>query len=84
MQLELLILRRRSPISAFPNYFRVELSWAKLLGVVLLLARVSARLKELAYGAFVFDLASALMPTSRWAMVRRRGAGRREPACSGG
>jgi hypothetical protein len=30
----------------FPDYFRVELSWAKLLGVVLLLAPVPARLKE--------------------------------------
>jgi hypothetical protein len=30
----------------FPDYFRVELSWAKLLGVVLLLAPVTARLKE--------------------------------------
>jgi len=33
----------------FPAYFRVELSWAKLLGVVLLLAPVPARLKEWAY-----------------------------------
>src|SRR5437660_10638582 len=30
----------------FPAYFRVELSWAKLLGVVLLLAPVPARLKH--------------------------------------
>ena len=30
----------------FPAYFRVELSWAKLVGVVLLLAPVPARLKE--------------------------------------
>ncbi|MGZ8781271.1 MAG: DoxX family protein [Thermoanaerobaculia bacterium] len=30
----------------FPDYFRVELSWAKLLGVVLLLVPVPARLKE--------------------------------------
>src|SRR5215831_19105930 len=29
----------------FPDYFRVELSWAKLLGVSLLLAPVPARLK---------------------------------------
>jgi hypothetical protein len=28
----------------FPAYFRVELSWAKLLGIVLLLAPVTARL----------------------------------------
>jgi hypothetical protein len=30
----------------FPDYFRVELSWAKLLGVVVLLAPLPARLKE--------------------------------------
>ena len=45
----------------FPGYFRVELSWAKLLGVVLLLAPVPARLKEWAYAGFAIDLASALI-----------------------
>ena len=45
----------------FPAYFRVELSWAKLLGVVLLLAPVSARLKEWAYAGFAITLASALI-----------------------
>src|SRR5215471_13188094 len=30
----------------FPAYFRVELSWAKLVGLVLLVAPVPARLKE--------------------------------------
>ena len=44
----------------FPDYFRVELSWAKLLGVVLL-APVPARLKELAYAGFAIDLGSALI-----------------------
>ena len=58
----------------FPAYFRVELSWAKLLGVVLMLAPVPARLKEWAYAGFAINLASA----------RRRGAGRRPPACFGG
>jgi hypothetical protein len=33
----------------FHAYFRVELAWAKLLGVVLLLAPAPARLKEWAY-----------------------------------
>src|SRR4029453_2031354 len=33
----------------FPDYFRVELSWAKIVGVVLLLAPVPAWLKEWAY-----------------------------------
>ena len=45
----------------FPSYFRVELSWAKLLGVVLLLAPVPARLKEWAYAGFAINLASALV-----------------------
>jgi hypothetical protein len=45
----------------FPAYFRVELSWAKLLGVVLLLlAPVPARLKEWVYAGFGINLASAL------------------------
>jgi hypothetical protein len=45
----------------FPAYFRVELSLAKLVGVVLLLAPVPARLKEWAYAGFAFDLGSALI-----------------------
>jgi hypothetical protein len=45
----------------FPAYFRVELSWAKLLGVVLMLAPVPARLKEWAYAGFAINLASALI-----------------------
>lgn len=45
----------------FPGYFRVELALAKLLGVVLLLAPVPARLKEWAYAGFAITLASALI-----------------------
>ena len=45
----------------FPAYFRVELSWAKVLGVVLLLAPVPARVKEWAYAGFAITLASALV-----------------------
>jgi hypothetical protein len=45
----------------FPDYFRVELSWAKFLGVAVLLAPVSARLKEWAYAGFAITLASALI-----------------------
>src|SRR5215475_9146113 len=45
----------------FPGYFRVELSWAKFLGVVLLLAPVPPRLKEWAYAGFAINLASALI-----------------------
>ncbi|HEY1241499.1 MAG TPA: DoxX family protein [Bryobacteraceae bacterium] len=46
----------------FPAYFfRLELSWAKFIGVVLLLAPVPARLKEWAYAGFAINLASALI-----------------------
>ena len=45
----------------FPDYFRVELSWAKLLGVVLMLAPVPARLKEWAYAGFAINLTSAVI-----------------------
>src|SRR5690349_25115165 len=45
----------------FPAYFRVELSWAKFLGIALLLAPVSPRLKEWAYAGFAITLASALI-----------------------
>ena len=45
----------------FPGYFRVELSLAKLLGVVLLILPVPPRLKEWAYAGFAITLASALI-----------------------
>lgn len=45
----------------FPDYFRVELSWAKLLGVPVLLAPVSSRLKEWVYAGFAITLVSALI-----------------------
>ena len=45
----------------FPDYFRIELALAKLLGVVLLLAPVPARLKEWAYAGFAITLGSALI-----------------------
>ena len=45
----------------FPDYFRVELALAKLLGIVLLLAPVPARLKEWAYAGFAFNLVSAII-----------------------
>ena len=45
----------------FPGYFRAELAWAKLLGIVLLLAPVPARLKEWAYAGFAIVLGSALI-----------------------
>ena len=45
----------------FPAYFRVELSWAKLLGVAALLAPVPSRLKEWAYAGFAITIVSALI-----------------------
>src|SRR3954470_8281969 len=45
----------------FPGYFRVELSCAKLLGVVVLLAPLPPRLKEWAYAGFAIDIGSALI-----------------------
>jgi hypothetical protein len=45
----------------FPGYFRVELSWAKLAGILVLLAPVPARLKEWAYAGFAITLGSALI-----------------------
>ncbi|WP_223643572.1 DoxX family protein [Corallococcus sp. EGB] len=45
----------------FPSYFRVELSWAKFIGIAVLLAPVPARLKEWAYAGFAINLVSALI-----------------------
>ncbi len=46
----------------FPGYFRVELSWAKLAGIVaLLVPMVPARMKEWAYAGFAITLVSALI-----------------------
>jgi hypothetical protein len=45
----------------FPGYFRVELALAKILGVLLLLSPVPARLKEWAYAGFAITLASAVI-----------------------
>src|ERR1700682_6665298 len=60
-QLRLPQVARAFPHLGFPAYFRVELSWAKLFGVVLLLAPVPARLKEWAYAAFAINLGSGLL-----------------------
>jgi hypothetical protein len=45
----------------FPDYFRVQLSWAKLLGLGLLLSPVPPRLKEWVYAGFAFDLGAAVI-----------------------
>jgi len=43
----------------YPGYFRVELAIAKVIGVVLLLAPVQRRLKDLAYAGFALAFISA-------------------------
>jgi hypothetical protein len=46
----------------FPSYFRVELSWAKFAGlIVLLVPGISERLKEWAYAGFAIVVVSALI-----------------------
>ena len=45
----------------FPDYFRVELAVAKLLGAVVLLAPVATRFKEWAYAGFGIVLISAFI-----------------------
>ena len=45
----------------FPDYFRVELAIAKILGAVLLLAPVTARFKEWAYVGFAIVFVSAFI-----------------------
>jgi hypothetical protein len=45
----------------FPGYFRIELSWFKLAGLLALLTPVPARLKEWAYAGFAITLVSALI-----------------------
>jgi uncharacterized membrane protein YphA (DoxX/SURF4 family) len=45
----------------FPDYFRVELAIAKILGALLLLAPVAARFKEWAYAGFAIVFISAFI-----------------------
>ena len=46
----------------FPDYFRVELSWVKLVGIAaLLIPAVPPRFKEWAYAGFAITLFSALV-----------------------
>ena len=60
-QLRLPVVAEAFTHLGFPAWFRVELSWAKFVGVVLLLAPVPARLKEWAYAGFAITLGSALI-----------------------
>jgi uncharacterized membrane protein YphA (DoxX/SURF4 family) len=45
----------------FPDYFRIELAVAKLIGAVLLLAPVGSRIKEWAYAGFTITFVSAFI-----------------------
>jgi uncharacterized membrane protein YphA (DoxX/SURF4 family) len=45
----------------YPDYFRVELAIAKLLGAVFLLIPGAARIKEWAYAGFLFTFISAFI-----------------------
>jgi len=45
----------------YPDYFRVELAIAKLVGAILLLAPVPARLKEWTYSGFTIVFISAFI-----------------------
>ena len=45
----------------FPGYFRIELTWAKFIGIAVLLLPAPARLKEWAYAGFAITLGSALI-----------------------
>jgi len=45
----------------FPDYFRVELAIAKLIGAVLLLAPVATRIKEWVYAGFAMTFVSAFI-----------------------
>lgn len=60
-QLSLPVVAQMFTHLGFPDYFRVELSWAKLLGIAVLLAPVPARLKEWAHAGFAITLISALV-----------------------
>jgi hypothetical protein len=44
-----------------PNYLRIELSLAKIIGSAVLLLPVSPRLKEWAYAGFAINLVSAFI-----------------------
>lgn len=45
----------------FPDYFRVELAVAKVLGAILLIIPVSAKAKEWAYAGFFITFVSAFI-----------------------
>jgi uncharacterized membrane protein YphA (DoxX/SURF4 family) len=48
----------------YPDYFRVELAIGKLIGAILLIAPVSARIKEWVYAGFIITFVSAFIAHS--------------------
>lgn len=48
----------------FPDYFRVELAIAKILGAIILLAPIKGQVKEWAYAGFAFTFISAFIAHS--------------------
>ena len=48
----------------FPDYFRVELAIAKILGAIILLAPIKGQVKEWAYAGFAITFISAFIAHS--------------------
>ena len=61
-QLQLPVVAAAFAHLGYPPYFRIELAWAKLAGVVtLLIPMVPARVKEWAYAGFAITFVSAFI-----------------------
>jgi hypothetical protein len=45
----------------YPDYFRVELAYGKLIGAILLVAPVPGRIKEWVYAGFIITFVSAFI-----------------------
>ena len=61
-QLKLPVVAASFAHLGFPGYFRVELAWAKFVGLAaLLIPMVPARVKEWAYAGFAITLVSAVI-----------------------
>jgi len=45
----------------YPDYFRIELAYAKLVGAILLIAPVAVRIKEWVYAGFAVTFISAFI-----------------------
>src|SRR4051794_34797477 len=67
----------------FPGYFRVELSWAKVLGVIVILAPFPAGSRSGPTPGSPSRSPRHSSRISRPATHRRSGSGRQERACSG-